>query len=81
MISEWGLEMMLNGSFRRGDHRELLELCVHFLGGVVVKQRQNGEIKHGFSMRRPIATNQSRFMGTAIHELKIAMLQSLDGLN
>ena len=73
-VLAWSREMMLNGSFRRVDHRELLELCVQYLGGVVVKKLDNGDIKEGFSMRRPIATNQSRFMGTAIHELKIAMV-------
>ena len=34
------------------------------------------EVKYGFPMRKPIATNQSRFMGIAINELKIAMLQT-----
>ena len=74
-VLQWARHMMVHGSFRRGDHRELLELVVHYLGGVVLRPRATGAPVEGFKMRLPISTNQTRFMGTSIHEMKIAMLQ------
>ena len=67
---------MVNGNFRRGDHRELLELVVVYLGGVVLRPRKNKDPKavETYVLNRPIATNQTRFMGIALHELKIALL-------
>ena len=67
---------MTSGDFRRGDHRELLELIVVYLGGVVLRPRKNKEPQPivPYILSRPIATNQTRFMGIGNHELKIALL-------
>ena len=37
-------------------------------------KQANGYIREGFTMRKPMSTNQSRFMGTAIHEVKFGMV-------
>ena len=67
---------MLNGTFRRGDYREFLELTVAYLGGVVLRPRSNGRPPAiGFRMRKPGSANKTRFMGIGLHEFKIAMLQ------
>jgi hypothetical protein len=71
----WAREMMLNGTFRQRDHREFLELTVAFLGGVVQRPHSGGRPPGiGFRMRKPGSTNQTRFMGIALHELKITMM-------
>ena len=75
-VLAWARTFMVNGNFRRGDHRELLELVVVYLGGVVLRPRKNKDPKavETYVLNRPIATNQTRFMGIALHELKIALL-------
>jgi len=57
----------LEKSFIRDDYRELVELCVVFLGGDT-----NKKIK----IRPPGAMHQARWMARAIYSLKICLLQS-----
>ena len=75
----WARNMMLNGTFRRGDHREFLELAVIYLGGAVLRPRAGRPPVAGFRMRKPGSTNQTRFMGIGLHEFKIAMMQGQFG--
>ncbi len=72
---EWARNMMIEGTFQRGDHREFLELTVVYLGGVVMRPRSNGRPPAiGFKMQKPGSTNQTRSMGIALHEMKIGMM-------
>lgn len=64
---------MVQGVFPREDYRELLELAVTYLGGQVVRPRQQGGLAVGFRMRRPGAHNKTRFMYDGLYLLKIAM--------
>nr|XP_021191777.2 uncharacterized protein LOC110377279 [Helicoverpa armigera]XP_049697325.1 uncharacterized protein LOC110377279 [Helicoverpa armigera] len=57
----------LEKSFVRDDYRELVELCVVFLGG-------DTEIK--LKLRLPGALHQARWMARAIYSIKICLLQS-----
>ena len=47
-VLQWARNMMVHGSFRRGDHWELLELVVHYLGSVVLRPRASGASIEGF---------------------------------
>ena len=72
----WAGQTMLNGSFRRGDHRVLLEKTVRYLVGDVIRKKEGGKIKHVSDTKepKPISGNQSRFMGIGIDEVTIAMM-------
>lgn len=54
-------------SIIRDDYRELIELCIVFLGGDNEKK---------FKIRPPGAMHQARWMARAIYSLKICLLQS-----
>ena len=75
-VLEWACGFMANGDFWCGDHRELLEHVVSYLGGVVIRPRKDGDPVpvQQYILNRPIATNQTRFMGIALHEMRIALL-------
>lgn len=53
----------------RDDYRELLELCILFLGGVVP-----GYEGRKYSIRKYGSRSKARFMGEAIYALKVWML-------
>ena len=76
LVLSWAREFMISGDFRRGDHRELIELIVIYLAGIVMCPRKNKEPQPivPYLLSRPIATNQTRFMGIGNHEMKIALL-------
>lgn len=57
----------LDIGFVRDDYRELIELCVIFLGGDTEKK---------LKLRPPGAMHQARWMARAIYSLKICLLQS-----
>lgn len=57
----------LNKNFIRDDYRELVELCVVFLGGDAEKK---------LKLRSPGAMHQARWMARAIYTLKMCLLQS-----
>ncbi|CAG9783921.1 unnamed protein product [Diatraea saccharalis] len=57
----------LDKDFIRDDYRELVELCVVFLGGDMEKK---------LKLRPPGAMHQARWMARAIYSLKIYLLQS-----
>lgn len=57
----------LEKGFIRDDYRELVELCVVFLGGDTEKK---------LKLRPPGAMHQARWMAKAIYTLKICLLQS-----
>ena len=40
-VRRWGEDHLLQGSFARGDYRELCELIVHYLGGQVSSKHVN----------------------------------------
>lgn len=57
----------LDKGFVRDDYRELVELCVIFLGG---------DTEEKLKLRPPGAMHQARWMARAIYSLKICLLQS-----
>lgn len=57
----------LEKSFVRDDYRELVELCVLFLGG---------DTENKLKLRPPGALHQARWMARAIYSIKICLLQS-----
>ncbi|XP_074108448.1 uncharacterized protein LOC141533454 [Cotesia typhae] len=57
----------LEKSFVRDDYRELVELCVVFLGG---------DTENKLKLRPPGALHQARWMARAIYSIKICLLQS-----
>lgn len=70
----WGRHHLLTATFPREDYRELLELTVHYLGGLVLRPRVNGPPAAGLHMRQPGALHHARFMAKGLYLLKIAML-------
>lgn len=57
----------LEKPFIRDDYRELVELCVEFLGG---------DTENKLKLRPPGALHQARWMAKAIYSIKICLLQS-----
>ena len=55
-------------TFKRGDYKELCQLIVVYLGGVV----------QDFQFKRPGACHHARFMAKAIYSIKMAMLGDLN---
>ena len=55
-------------TFKRGDYKELCQLIVVYLGGVV----------QDFQFKRPGACHHARFMAKAIYSIKMAMLGNLN---
>ena len=74
-VIEWGRDISINGSFRRGDHKDALDLDLRYLGATPLNRWKDGTIHEVKSVKRPIVSNQSRFLATAINELVIAMVQ------
>lgn len=62
----------LNNTFIRGDYRELVELCVVFLGG---------DLEQKIKIKPPGAMHQARWMARAIYSLKISLFRSQYKLN
>lgn len=62
----------LNKAFIREDYRELVELCIVFLGGDTEKK---------IKIKPPGAMHQARWMARAIYSLKICLLQSQFRMN
>ena len=58
----------------RGDHRDALEHGVIYLGDIVIRSRKDPESIIPYNLRQPIATNQTRFLNIAIHEMKMVLL-------
>ena len=71
-------EMMKSENFRRGDQRTFIELMVIYLSGIVLRPRKNQDPQPivPYRLCRPIATNQTRFMGIGIHEMIIGLLKN-----
>ena len=66
---------MQQSTWDREDYRELLELVVIFLGGVV-KRMHNGEVVPvPITIRKPGALHRARFMASSLYLLKICLYQ------
>ena len=75
-VLAWAERHMRNGTWAREDYRELLELTVLFLGGVV-KRMQYGSFNVICSpIRKPGACHRARFMASCLYLYKIYMFQS-----
>ena len=59
------------GTWEREDYRELLELIVIFLGGVVKRIRKNSAVPVDIYIRKPGAVHQAHFMASCLYILKI----------
>ena len=72
-VLEWAEMHMRLGTWPREDYRELLEVTVIFLGGVV-KRTQYGSYNVVESpMRKPGACHRARFMASCLYLLKISL--------
>ena len=69
----WGNERMERGTWVREDYRELLELVVIYLGGVVKRVRKNSAVPIDVNIRKSGAVHHARFMASSLYILKIAM--------
>jgi hypothetical protein len=64
-VLSWGEKCLKKNTFPREDYRELLELTVIYLGGIITRN---------FKLRKPGAHHHARFMAYAIYFLKIELM-------
>ena len=75
-VLEWAEHHMRFNTWPREDYRELLELTVIFLGGIV-KRMQFGSFNVIASpIRKPGARHRARFMASCLYLYKIFMFQA-----
>ena len=71
-VLAWANTRMEHETWPREDYRELLELVVIFLGGVVKRIWKNAAVPIDIVIRKPNAVHQARFMARCLYILKIA---------
>ena len=72
----WADYHMQHGMWPRQDYRQLLELVVIYLGGMV-KRVQNGNlVPVEVTIRRPGAIHRARFLASSLYFLKICLYQT-----
>ena len=67
---------MRQGTWQREDYRELLELTVIFLGGVVKRMQYGSYNVIPSPIRKPGAFHRARFMASCLYLYKIYMFNS-----
>ena len=72
-VLQWGDRTMQQRTWDREDYRELLELVVIYLGGVVKRIRKNSAVPIDVHIRKPGAVHHARFMASSLYILKISM--------
>ena len=70
-VLEWADKHMELGTWSREDYRELLELTVIYLGGMVKRVRREEVVVVDEVIRKPGAIHQARFMASCLYILKI----------
>ena len=53
-VIEWGRDISINGSFRRGDHKDALDLDLRYLRATPLNRWKDGTIHEVKSVKRPI---------------------------
>ena len=72
-VLQWGDRMMQQGTWDIEDYRELLELIVIYLGGIVKRIRIHSAVPIDVHIRKPGAVRHARFMASSLYILKISM--------
>lgn len=71
----WADEHMKKATWPREDYRELLELVVLYLGGVVKRVHGNEVVNIDVHIRKPGAIHRASFMASCLYLLKICLYQ------
>ena len=74
-VLKWADDHMQKATWPREDYRELLELVVVFLGGVVKRVLANNVVNVDISIRKPGAVHRACFMASCLYLLKISLYQ------
>ena len=72
-VLQWGDRMIQQGTWAIEDYRELLELVVIYLGGVVKPIRKNSAVPIDVHIRKPGAVHHARFMASSLYISNISM--------
>lgn len=74
-VREFMQQHLLREAFGRDDYRELCELIIKFLGGQVIRPRQQRQ--DNFVMRAPGALHHARFLASCLYIMKLCMLKDV----
>ena len=72
----WADYHMENATWPREDYRELLELVVLYLGGMVKRVQNGNVIPADVTIRKPGAIHRARFMASCLYMMKICLFQT-----
>ena len=75
-VLAWAEHHMSIGTWAREDYRELLELTVLYLGGLVKRMQKGSYNVIRSPIRKPGACHRARFMASCLYLYKIYMFQS-----